>query len=144
MALAVTTAEVQQMLGSWPFLSRYNFQLHTLDDGLCTLEVPFQEIFVRPGGRVSGPIFMAAADAAVWFALMTRLGSQDRAVTSEMTTSFLQAAHQESFLCTARILKWGRRLVYGVAECTSSDGRLLTHHTVTYMRVDQASGGTSG
>lgn len=106
---------------------------------------------MRPGGRVSGPVFIAAADAAVWFALMTHLGSQDQAVTSEMTTSFLQAARQEPFLCTARILKWGRRLIYGVAECTSHDERLLTHHTVTYIRsqdnsgrVDQASGGQSG
>jgi acyl-coenzyme A thioesterase PaaI-like protein len=134
MALAVSTQEVQQLLSTWPFLSRYAFELRTLDDGLCTLEVPFQEIFVRPGGRVSGPVFMAAADAAMWFALMTRLGSQDPAVTTQMQTSFLQAARQEPFLCSARILKWGRRLIYGAVECCALDGRLLTHHTVTYMR----------
>lgn len=137
MTLAVTREEVLQLLSTWPFLNRYNFQLRTLDDGLCTLEVPFQELFVRPGGRVSGPTFMAAADAATWFALMTRLGSQDPSVTAEMKTSFLQAARQEPFLCTARILKWGRRLIYGVVECTAIDGRLLTHHTVSYMRGEE-------
>ena len=29
-----------------------------------------------------------------------------------------------------------RRLIYGVAECVTVDGRLLTHHTWTYIRRD--------
>jgi uncharacterized protein (TIGR00369 family) len=134
MALAVTEEEVRQILSAWPFISRYNFQLRSLNDGFCTLEVPFQEVFVRPGGRVSGSTFMAAADAAMWFAIMTRLGSSDPSVTAEMKTNFLNPAREEPFLCTARILKWGRRLIYGVAECTTTAGKLLTHHTVTYIR----------
>ena len=137
MALAISEDELRQMLVEWPFLKRSNFQLHTLDDGLCTLEVPFQEASERPGGRVSGPTFMAAADAAVWFAIMTRLGKDDPAVTAEMKTNFLGAARQEPFFCTARILKWGRRLIYAVAECTSAQGKLLAHHTVTYIRLDE-------
>ncbi len=134
MALAVTEEEVRQLLTKWPFISRYHFQLRALSDGLCTLEVPYQEIFVRPGGRISGPTFMAAADAAMWLAIMTRLGKNDPSVTAEMKTNFLNAARQEPFFCTARILKWGRRLIYGVVECTSGDGKLLAHHTVTYIR----------
>src|SRR5437660_5453378 len=34
----------------------------------------------------------------------------------------------------------GRRLIYGVAECVDSNGRLLAHHTVTYIRAEQSSG----
>lgn len=92
---------------------------------------------MRPGGRVSGPTFVAAADAAVWFAIMTRLGTGDPTVTAEMKTNFLGAARQEPFFCTAHILKWGRRLIYAVAECTSAQGKLLAHHTVTYIRLDE-------
>jgi uncharacterized protein (TIGR00369 family) len=137
MALAVTEEELRQLLAAWPFISRMNFQIRALDDGLCTLEVPFQEVFMRPGGRVSGPTFMAAADAAVWLAIMTRLGINDPSVTAEMKTNFLNPARAEPFFCTARILKWGRRLIYAVVECTNSEGKLLTHHTVTYIRGDE-------
>ena len=42
---------------------------------------------------------------------------------------------KEGFCCTARILKLGRRLIYGVVECVDSSGRLLTHSTVTYVRT---------
>lgn len=41
--------------------------------------------------------------------------------------------------CRARVLKLGRRLVYGVAECLAGD-RLLTHHTLTYARMGAGQG----
>jgi hypothetical protein len=37
-------------------------------------------------------------------------------------------------VCRARILRLGKRLVYGVAECTNVHGVLLTYHTMTYAR----------
>uniref|UniRef100_UPI00277B4EAB hotdog domain-containing protein n=1 Tax=Candidatus Entotheonella palauensis TaxID=93172 RepID=UPI00277B4EAB len=61
-------------------------------------------------------------------------GAKDMSVTSEITTAFLRGAQREDFQCTATILKLGRRLVYGVAECVSHDDQRLTHHTVTYIR----------
>jgi acyl-coenzyme A thioesterase PaaI-like protein len=79
---------------------------------------------------------MAAADVAMWFAIKTRLGLSDASITVEMKTNFLSSAKREELLCSAKVLKLGRRLIYGVAECTNRDGKLLTHHTLTYMRVD--------
>ncbi len=139
MALAVTETELRKLLSEAPFTRLYGFRLHAMADGECTLDVPFQAAFERPGGLVSGPVFMAAADVAMWLALVTKLGASDMSVTAKMTTAFLNAAKQEDFQCTARILKLGKRLVYGVAECTTSGGKLLTHHTMAYIRPDTAS-----
>lgn len=138
MALAVTEAELRKLLSEAPFTRLYGFKLHSMTDGECTLDVPFQAAFERPGGLVSGPVFMAAADVAMWLALVTKLGASDMSVTAKMTTAFLNAAKQEDFQCTARILKLGKRLVYGVAECATSGGKLLTHHTMAYIRPDTA------
>ena len=88
------------------------------------------------GGIVSGQVFMAAADVAMWVAIMTRLGKSHGAVTAEMKTNFLRGAKQEDFACRSRILKLGRRLIYGVAECVTEDGSLLAHHTITYIRAE--------
>jgi len=109
-------------------------QLHSAGDGECTLLVPFQKSFERPGGVVNGPVFMAAADIAMWFAILTKLGPGDGSVTAEMKTNFLNGAREEDVLCRAQILKLGRRLIYGVADCTNRQGKLLTHHTLTYIR----------
>ena len=135
MALAVNEAELRRILDEVAFTRAYGFRLHAIDDGQCTLEVPFQTHFERPGGIVSGQVFMAAADVAMWLAIMTRLGSSDGSVTAGMTSAFLGAARREPFRCTARIVKLGRRLVYGVAESVSGGGRLLAHHSLTYARA---------
>lgn len=134
MPLAATETELRRLLEEVAFTRVYGFQLHSIADGQCTLEVPFQPLFERPGGIVSGPLFMAAADVAMWLAIMTRLGVADRSVTAAMTSAFLDAARHEPFRCTARIVKLGRRLVYGVADNVSGSGRLLTHHSLTYAR----------
>ena len=134
MDLAVTERDLQEMLARAVFTRPYGFRIHALGDGECTIEVPFQDAFERPGAVVAGPIFMAAADVAMWCAVMTRLGKHDNSVTADMTTAFVSAARRESFRCRATVLKLGARLVFGVAECRSLDGRLLTHHALTYLR----------
>jgi uncharacterized protein (TIGR00369 family) len=134
MKLACSEEELRQLLGDVAFTRNLGFVLQKIDDGECTLDVPFQEAFERPGGIVSGQVFMAAADVAMWLAIKTRLGLDDGSVTAEMKTNFLGGARRESFRCSAEVLKFGRQLIYGTAECVSADGRLLTHHTVTYIR----------
>ncbi len=125
---------LEQVLAESTFVAEYNFSIHAFGDGECTLLAPFQEKFVRPGGLVCGPLFMAAADMAMWLAIMTRLGRTDMAVTAEMKTSFINGAVREDVYCKARILKLGKRLIFGAAECVNESGRLLTHHTLTYIR----------
>ena len=136
MPLAVTDSELRELLSHVSFTRQFGFKLHSFNDGECTMLVPFQKGFERPGGVVSGQVYMAAADVAMWLAIMTRLGSSDGSVTAEMKTNFLSGAREEDILCNARILKLGRRLIYGVAECTSMGGKLLTHHTITYIRSE--------
>jgi acyl-coenzyme A thioesterase PaaI-like protein len=80
---------------------------------------------------------MAAADVAMWLAIKTKLGLADSSVTAEMKTNFLGAAKKQGFRCTAKVLKFGRRLIYGIVECADSTGRLLAHSTVTYIRGEK-------
>ena len=120
-------------------IRHYGFRLHSFGHGECVLLVPYQKELERPGGVVGGQVFMAVADVAMWLAILTRLGPRDGSVTAEMKTSFLSSARREDFTCTARVLKCGRRLIYGVAECANGRGTLLTHHTLTYMRHHRTS-----
>jgi uncharacterized protein (TIGR00369 family) len=129
----VTRSDLEQLLSKAVFNQGYGLALHSHGDGECTLAVPFRQEFLRPGGIVGGPIFMAAADVAMWLAIATRLGTDEDCVTVEMKSNFLSAA-REDFLCIARVLKLGKRIVYGTAECKTREGKLLTHHTLTYIR----------
>jgi uncharacterized protein (TIGR00369 family) len=136
--LAVTASELQEILSGTKFTQGYGFQFHSIADGECTLHVPFQEAFERPGGVVSGQVYMAAADVAMWLAIKTKRGKDDPSVTVAMQTTFIRSARREDLRCTAKLLKMGRRLTHGVAECVTLEGKLLSHHTITYMRPEAA------
>jgi uncharacterized protein (TIGR00369 family) len=127
--------ELQQLLNDVAFSRSFGFIVNRIAEGESSIDVPFQEAFERPGGIVSGQVYMTAADVAMWLAIKTKLGLQDGSVTAEMKTNFLGSAKREKFRCSAKLLKFGRQLIYGVAECVDSNGRMLAHHTVTYIRV---------
>ena len=104
--------------------------------GECTLRVPFVRALERPGGIVSGMTLMGAADVAMWLAIMTLRGIAEHWVTADMKTAFLRSAREEDIACEARILKPGRRSMYGTAECRGADARLIAHHVLTYTCVE--------
>ena len=126
--------ELQQLLDKAKFLRPYGFRVVAADRRRCMLELPHKPALERPGGIVNGPALMAAADCAMWLAIKARLGVEGDALTSELNTAFLAPAKGEHVYCTARILKMGRRLIYGVAQCHARNGTLFSHHTVTYVR----------
>ncbi|GAC1665975.1 MAG: PaaI family thioesterase [Candidatus Dormibacteraceae bacterium] len=128
----VTVEELNQILGRQEFARRYRFRVTAAGDGTCEMLIPYLPENDRPGGIVSGQVYMHAADVAFWFAVKTRLGTGEEYVTSSMTTAFLGAARGHDFTCHARVIKTGRRLIYGDAECRTGD-KTLTHHTLTYV-----------
>ena len=137
--LPTSVVELNRLLAAHEFTGRMGFRVTSLGDGECELEVPYRPEHDRPGGIVSGQVYTHAADVAFWLAIKTRLGPDDPSVTSSMTTAFLGSASREPLRCRARVLRLGRRLVYGQAECTAGD-RLVTHHTLTYARMGGGQG----
>lgn len=62
--MTATRAELERVLAGAGFQEAHGFRIRAAADGEVTIEVPFRKAFERPGGVVSGPVFMAAADAA--------------------------------------------------------------------------------
>jgi uncharacterized protein (TIGR00369 family) len=131
-----TRSGLQKLLDRSKFVRQYGFRIVRVNGGTCTLELPHKPLLERPGGIVNGPALMAAADCAMWMAIKGKLGMDYDALTSELNTAFLAPAKGEHVYCTAKILKLGRRRIYGTAECHAKDGRLFSHHTVTYVRPE--------
>lgn len=127
---------LQDLLDRSRFLQPYGLRVVAVQSGECTLELPHRAELERPGGIINGPALMAAADCAMWLAIKARLGIEGDALTAELNTAFLAPAKGGHVYCTAKILKFGRRRIYGVAECHGGKGELFSHHTLTYMRAD--------
>jgi len=130
----VTIEQLQRLLSDdTAFTKAYAFVVAAIAPGSCTLEVPHLPHFERPGGIVSGQVYMTAADVAMWLAIKTLRGLDDPSVTSQMQTHFLRSVSREGFTCKAVVRSLGRRTAFGAAECLSLEGQLLAHHTLTYV-----------
>ena len=128
-------AALQAVLDSERFIEPYGFRVQSASEGTCTIELAFSKALERPGGIVNGPALMAAADCAMWLAIKASIGVENDALTSEMATTFLAPAKNEAVLSTAKILRLGKRRIFGTAECRSASGKLFTHHTLSYSRI---------
>ena len=133
-APAVSREDLQAILDAHPFVEEYRFLVESAEAGVVRAVVPFREQYVRPGGVIPGFIYMAAADVVMWLAVYTVLGPDAAlSVTTDLRTTFLSGLRGEDFICEARVLDAGERLLFGTAECRSRAGTILAHHAITYI-----------
>jgi uncharacterized protein (TIGR00369 family) len=130
-----TLEELTLVLAGAAFLKPFGLVALSCAPGECAVRVPYSSSLERPGGIVSGITLMAAADVAMWLAIMTQRGTAEQWVTTDMKTAFLSSARRTDIACTARVLKLGKRTAYGTAECRAADGNLLAHHVISYTLV---------
>ena len=89
---------------------------------------------LRPGGTVSGPVMMAAADAASYAAILATIGIVPLAVTTSLNMNFLRRpSPSAAILAEATLLKLGKRLaVTEMRVLSEGDDALVAHATATY------------
>lgn len=94
--------------------ARDDFAVERLTPDGIVLRMKVAERHLRPGGTVSGPAMFGLADVAFYFALMSRIGLQALAVTTNVAIDFLRKPLPDAdLLGEARILKIGRQLAAG-------------------------------
>ncbi|SFP27819.1 PaaI family thioesterase [Tranquillimonas alkanivorans] len=79
----------------------------------AALHMKVGERNLRPGGTVSGPAMFALADVAFYLALLSRIGPQALAVTTNCSIDFMRKPGAAPMRAEARLLKLGRTLAVG-------------------------------
>ena len=133
----VTVDEVNEFADAQlPFFVQFGMRCESVAPDEAVVRWTFDRRWTRPVDFVSGPVMMALADAAVYFATFTRGGIVPLALTNELKTTFLRPAVSGSdVLCRARILKRGRKVLYGVGDVFEEQApdRLVAQATATYV-----------
>lgn len=123
MALAFDVAGLSHYLHEIFPQIRGDFAIDTMDDEGLTMRLLTSEQHLRPGGTVSGPSMFALADCAVYALILSRLGPEALAVTTNCSIDFMRKpAANTDMIAKARLLKLGR--VLAVADVLMySDGQ---------------------
>ncbi len=104
-------------------------------DGVARLRLPADPLLLRPGNTVSGPAIMGLADVAMWMALLTTTQGRDNSVTSTMNVNFLRPAGPGPLVATARVVKAGKRMVYGEVLIGAEEADEPAVHVTTHWVV---------
>lgn len=99
--------------------------------GRALVRLPRRPDLLRPGETVSGPALMGLADVAMWAALLGTAGGHDDSVTSAVTVNFLRPVGPGPTLAEARILKRGRRMVFGEVLMRAEGAEDVAVHVTT-------------
>lgn len=143
MTATLAPAAVQAIIHrSVPIAGTWAIEVLHAADGAATVRLPRDPVLLRPGGTVSGPALMGLADVALWAAVLGVTGGHDESVTSTMTVNFLRAIGPGPAIAEARIVKRGRRLMYGEV-LIRAEGReeLCVHVTTTWAIIAPAGAG---
>ena len=132
---ALTLADAKDILRSTAFAVDLGYDVTEVGPGTATVELRPYSRHLRPGDMVAGPILMGLADLAFWIAAQSVIGRELMVLTLEEKTTFLSPA-RGTVRSEARVLKSGRRVVYGEATTFDATGQAVAHHTLTYLRAD--------
>lgn len=116
-----------------PAASDTGFQVESVraEGVLCRSRFDARQL--RPGGTLSGPTMMSLADAAMYAAVLARLGRLEMAVTQNLNINFLRRPTPADLLAEASILKMGRRtVVLDVKIYSEGSPDVVAHATGTY------------
>jgi uncharacterized protein (TIGR00369 family) len=132
---AKLTAEEFEALAAQgvPYVGQLGCKVEHFERGLVDVRLPYQELFVRPGGTTCGPAMMALADITIYGVVLSLVGRVELAVTTDLNIHFLRKPKPGDLIARGRILKLGTRLAVGEALIVPAESEdAVAHATATY------------
>lgn len=133
--LVMSAAELEAFLHGHMPAATALYRVDRADVTGVRVRVRFDDGQLRPGGTVSGPTLMAAADTAAWLVTLSRIGPVALAVTSSLNIAFLAKPQPADLLAHATLLRLGRRQSVSEVRLWSDGGspeEPVAHAQVTY------------
>jgi uncharacterized protein (TIGR00369 family) len=134
-ASAISADEFRQILKhGMPSGAAMPFEVVSLERGHAVLKLTTGPADLRPGGTVSGPTLFGFADLAMYAAVLTVVGNEPMAVTTDATVHFLRRPLAGTKIARARLLKQGQRLMVGdiVIAPEGEEDAPVAHFVMTY------------
>ena len=110
--------------------------LHLIDvaEGEARMRLPFREAVMNGAGNVHGGAIMSLCDSVFWVALATIYGRQQPTSTASLTCNFLRPARRpHDLIGHGKVLKAGKRIVYGTVDVFGENEKLVAHATASFM-----------
>jgi acyl-CoA thioesterase len=106
-----------------------------MKDGEVTLKLAMRDELRQPHGLLHGGATASIIDTAMAFAVVTKLAESEKASTVDLTVHYLRPVVEGEIVCTAKIVRAGRRLLTVSAEVFNDKGKLIATALSTYTKL---------
>lgn len=104
-----------------PWLDELGMRVENLTETGAVIRLPWHERISRDGGLITGQALMSFADAAMVVVISSAIGGFQKMATIDMTTSFLAPAYNTDVLARGKVLRRGKRMIYGRIDLETAD-----------------------
>lgn len=118
-----------------PYLKLLGIELEELAEEKVVMSLTMQDKLRQPYGLLHGGATASLIDTATAFAVIAAIGTEERATTVDLTVQYLRPHTEGKIVCTAKVTRAGKRLLFLSAEVVNEQGKLVATALSTYTKV---------
>ncbi len=128
-------AFAENALHNLSFAKLIGMRLIELEPDLATISIEMRDDLRQPSGVLHGGVTATLIDTAMAFAVRTRLAINEATATIDLTIHYVRPHLEGTFICTARVVRAGKRIFTVSADVHNDEGKLIATGLSTYTRV---------
>src|SRR5215470_9304481 len=137
-ASKVTTHEFEELIrNTIPMFALFDFNVEAIEHGSARVRIRYNEKLIRAGGTIAGPILFTATDIALYAVVLSLIGPDPMAVTSQLDLHFLRKPGAADLVAHGTVLRAGRSLVVGEVKIFSEGFAEPVAHAVGSYAVQK-------
>ena len=126
---------VAEVIKTTPYLQHLGIELVEIQAGKAVMKMPMKDELRQPYGLLHGGATASLIDTATAFAVIGAIGRDEKATTVDLTVHYLRPVTDETCICTAQVVRAGRRLITVSAEVHNESGKLIATALSTYTKI---------
>ena len=119
-----------------PFARLIGMRLTDIRPNEAVIEVHARRDLLQPNGVLHGGVTATLIDTAMAFAVRTYLTDAEPTATIDLTVHYLRPIADGKAICTARVVRPGKRIFTVSAEVHNDEGKLIATGISTYTRLE--------
>lgn len=124
-----------EVVKTTPYLVHLGIELVEIEHGKAVMRLPMKDELRQPYGLLHGGATASLIDTATAFAVVSVTSREEKCTTVDLTIHYLRPVINETTICTAKIVRAGKRLITVSAEVHNEEGKMIATALSTYAKI---------